>query len=230
VELPGWDTRDCLINEEETVGSATIRIGGLFGIASAVLAIPAYVVGSPETPKSAGDVHDYFESAASFLTANGTLALLHLLFGVLFLGVLMSVLRSAAGPTGAVYVGMIGGAVFIALTAAGLAAEVAIPAAIIRFNDLSVTEYSQPFLGLAVWLYHYSHIGSATMIFATAYVVWRTAVLPKWSAGLAVLGVLPLLHTWVGLTGAYSTLAWFALTGVVMLAIPPVVRVESVGV
>ena len=42
-------------------------------------------------------------------------------------------------------------------------------------------------------------------------------------------GVLPLLHIWVGLPAAYSTVVWFGLTGLLMLAIPPVVRVESVG-
>ena len=117
---------------------------------------------------------------------HGTLPLLHLLFGLLFIGVLCSMLRSAAGPTGAVYTAVIGGAVFLALTAAGLAAEVAVPAAIVRFDDVTVTDYAQPYLGLAVWLYHYSHIGSAALIFATAYIVWRTGVLPRWSAALAV--------------------------------------------
>jgi hypothetical protein len=211
------------------MGSGTIRLGGLFGVASAATVIPAYVAGSPEAPDSPGDAHAYFDGAASFLTANGTLPLLHLLFGLLFLGVLVSVLRSAAGPTGAVYTALIGGSVFVALTAAGLAAEVAVPAAIIRFDDVSVTDYSQPFLGLAVWLYHYSQIGSAVLIFATAYVVWRTGVLPKWSAVLAVLGVPALLHVWIGLPGAYSTVAWIGGTGLLMLAIPPVVRVESIG-
>jgi hypothetical protein len=150
--------------------------------------------------------------------------------GTIRLGVLISVLRSAAGPTGAVYVALIGGAVFIALTATGLAAEVAVPAAIVRFDDVTVADHSQPFLGLAVWLYHYSHIGSAALIFATAYIVWRTGVLPKLSAALAVLGVAPLLHTWVGVWGAYSMIMWIGLTSVLMLAIPPVVQVESVGV
>lgn len=212
------------------MGSGTIRLGGLLGVASAGVVVPAYLAGSPETPKDDGAVDAYFDSAATFLTLNGTLPLLHLLFGLLFVAVLVSVLRSAAGPTGAVYTAAIGAAVFLALTAAGLAAEVAVPAAIVRFGDLSVTSYSQPFLGLAVWLYHYSHIGSAALIFATAYVVWRTGVLPKWSAVLAVLGVPALLHTWIGVLGAYSVLVWIALTGLVMLAIPPVVRVESVGV
>jgi hypothetical protein len=211
------------------MGSGTIRLGGLFGVASAGVIIPAYLAGSPEAPANPSDVDAYFDSAASFLTANGTLPLLHLLFGILFLGVLVSMLRSAAGPTGAVYTALIGGAVFLALTAAGLAAEVAVPAAIVRFDEVTVTEYSQPFLGLAVWLYHYSQIGSAALIFATSYIVWRTGVLPKMSAVLAVLGVLPLLHTWVGLPGAYSTVVWLGLTGLLMLAIPPVVRVESVG-
>ncbi|OBG88523.1 hypothetical protein A5698_24260 [Mycobacterium sp. E136] len=212
------------------MGSGTIRLGGLLGVASAGVIVPAYLVGSPETPQDAGGVDAYFDHAATFLTLNGTLPLLHLLFGLLFVGVLVSVLRSAAGPTGAVYTAALGGAIFLALTAAGLAAEVAIPAAIVRFDDLTVTSYSQPFLGLAVWLYHYSHIGSAALIFATAYIVWRTGVLPKWSAALAVLGVPALLHTWIGLPGAYAVVVWMALIGLVMLAIPPVVRVESVGV
>jgi hypothetical protein len=210
------------------MGSGTIRLGGLFGIASAVAVIPAYLVGSPEVPDDPSEVRSYFDSAASFLTANGTLPLLHLLFGLVCLGVLVSVLRPAAGPTGAVYIALIGGAVFLALTAAGLAAEVAVPAAIVRFDDVTLTDYSQPFLGFVVWLYHYSQIGSAALIFATAYIVWRTGVLPKLSAALAVLGVLPLLHTWVGLPGAYSTIAWLGLTGLLMLAIPPVVQMESV--
>src|SRR5262249_42945051 len=146
-----------------------------------------------------------------------------------FFGVLVSVLRTATGPNPAVYIALLGGGLFLALTAAGLAAEVAIPAAIVRFNDVSVGDYAQPFLGLSVLLYHYSHIGSATLIFATAYIVWRTGVLPKWSAALAILGIPPLLHTWIGLPGAYSMALWVALTGLVMLAIPPVVHVESVG-
>jgi hypothetical protein len=212
------------------MGSGTIRLGGLLGVACAAVVVPAYLAGSPETPHDPGQVQAYFDSAASFLTANGTLPLLHVLFGILFLGVLISMLRSAAGPTGAVYTALIGGAVYIALTAAGLAAEVAVPAAIVRFDDVTVTDYSQPFLGLAVWLYHYSHMGSAALIFAASYIVWRTGVLPKWSAALAVLGVPALLHTWIGLPGAYSVIAWIALTGLLMLAIPPVVRVESVGV
>lgn len=211
------------------MGSGTIRLGGVFGLACAATIVPAYVVGSPEQPDSPNDVKAYFDSAASFLTANGTLPLLYLLFGILFLGVLISVLRSAAGPNGAVYAALIGGSASLILVTAGLAAEVAVPAAIVRFGNVSVTEYSQPFLGLSVWLYHYGQIGSAVLIFATAYVVWRTEVLPKWSAALAVLGVPALLHTWIGLPSAYCVIAWIALTGLLMLAIPPVVRVESVG-
>ena len=114
------------------------RIGGVFGLATAVVIIPAYLVG-----------------ASSFLTANGTLPLLHLLFGLVFLGVLVSVLRSEAGPSGAVYIALIGG-------------------------DRTVQRPDR-------------HFGSATLIFATAFIVWRTGVLPRWTALLAVLGILPLL-------------------------------------
>lgn len=211
------------------MGSGTTRIGGLFGVASAAAVIPAYLVGSPETPKNADDAGRYFDEADWFLTANGTLPLLHLLFGLLFLGVLISVLRAAAGPTGAVYVATMGGAVFLALTAAGLAAEVAVPQAIVRFHDVSVTEYSRPFLQLATWLYHFSQIGSAALIFAAAYIVWRTAVFPKWSAVLGVLGVPSLLHVWIGLPAAYTTIAWIGLVGLLMLLVPPVMTVSSEG-
>jgi hypothetical protein len=208
------------------VGSTT-RVGGLLGVVSAAVVVPAYLVGSPEVPSRPEQAAQYFENAASFLTANGTLPLLHLLFGLLFLGVLVSVLRAAAGPTAAVYVVLLGGAVFFALTAAGLAAEVAVPAAIVRFGELSVTQFSQPFLGLAVWLYHYSQIGSAAMIFATGYVIWNTGVLPKWSAALALLGIPALLHLWIGVSSAYATIAWIGLTGLLLLVIPPVARTTS---
>ena len=206
---------------------STTRVGGLLGVVSAAVVVPAYLVGSPEVPSRPEQAAQYFEHAASFLTANGTLPLLHLLFGLLFLGVLVSVLRAAAGPTAAVYVVLLGGAVFFALTAAGLAAEVAVPAAIVRFGELSVTQFSQPFLGLAVWLYHYSQIGSAAMIFATGYLIWTTGVLPKWSAALALLGIPALLHLWIGVSSAYATIAWIGLTGLLLLVIPPVARTTS---
>ena len=85
------------------MGSGTIRIGGLCGLGAAGVIIPAYLVGSPERPSDPSDAHTYFDSAASFVTANGTWPLLHILFTVLFLAILVSMLRSAAGPTGAVH-------------------------------------------------------------------------------------------------------------------------------
>ena len=211
------------------MGSGAIRIGGLCGIVSALTILPAYSVGSPERPRNPADADGYYDSAGSFLTFNGELPLLHILFGLIFVGVLVTVLRHASGSSFAGYIAVIGGAVFLALTAAGLAAELAVPAAIVRFEDLTVVASSEPFLMMSLWLYHFSQLGSAALIFATSYIVWRTGVLPKWSAALGVLGVLPLLHTWVGLPAAYSTAAWVALTGLVMLAIPPVVKVESIG-
>jgi hypothetical protein len=190
--------------------------------------IPAYLVGSPE--RQGGDPDLYLDKASAFVAANGALPLLHLLFGLVFLGVLVSVLRAAAGPTGAVYIAFAGGVVFLALTAAGLAAEVAVPAAAHGVDHSSATGSEDQFLALAVWLYHYSQIGAAALIFATAYIVWRTGVLPRWSAGLALLAVPALLHTWLGVYAAYATVTWVALTGLLMLAIPPVVHVESIGV
>ncbi|ULE32837.1 hypothetical protein [Mycobacterium sp. IDR2000157661] len=211
------------------MGSGTIRLGGLLGIASAVAMIPAYLVGTPDAPRTPDEVAAYYESGSSFVTANGVLPLLHVLFGLMFLGVLVSMLRSASGPNSEVYVTLAGGVVFLALSAAGFAAEVAYPAALVRFGDVAVTEFGQPLLALAVWLYHYCQIGAAAMIFAASIAIWRTGVLPKWAAGGAVLGILPLLHTWLPLPAALSSLLWVGSIGLVMLTIPPVVRVESVG-
>ena len=212
------------------MGSGTIRLGGLLGVVSALAMIPAYLVGTPNVPQTPDEAIAYYESGSSFVTANGVLPLVHILFGLVFLGVLVSMLRSAAGPNSEVYVALAGGVLFLGLSAAGFAAEVAYPAAIVRFGDVTVTEFSQPLLTLAVWLYHYCQIGAAAMIFAASFAIWRTGVLPKWSAAAAVLGVLPLLHTWIPLPAAVSSLLWVAVIGLVMLVIPPVVHVESVGV
>jgi hypothetical protein len=210
------------------MGSGTTRVGGLFGVAAAASVIPAYLVGSPE--RLAGDADEYLDRASAFVAANGALPLLHLLFGLAFLGVLISLLRTAAGATGAVYIALGGGIVFLALTAAGLAAEVAVPAVARGVDHLSATGSEDYFLAMAGWLYHYSQIGAAAMFVATGYIVWRTEVLPRWSAALALLAVPALLHTWLGVYAAYTTVGWIALTGLLMLAIPPVIRVESIGV
>jgi len=111
-------------------------------------------------------------------------------------------------PPARVYIALSGGIVFLALTAAGLAAEVAVPAVARGVDHQSAVGSEGYFLALAGWLYHYSQIGAAALFVATGYIVWRTGVLPRWSAVLALL----------------------ALIGVLMLAIPPVVRVESIGV
>jgi hypothetical protein len=210
------------------MGSGTIRLGGGFGLVAAVAMIPAYLVGTPDVPRTPEEAVEYYESGSSFVTANGIVPLLHILFGLVFVAVLTSMLRSACGPNSEVYAALAGGVTFMALTAAGFAAEVAYPAAIVRFGDVTVTEFTQPLLALAVWLYHYCQIGAAVMIFAASFAIWRTGVLPKWWAAGAVLGVLPLLHTWIPLPAALSSLAWLAITGLIMLTIPPVVRVESV--
>ena len=200
--------------------TVSTRFGGFCGVASALIVIPAYVVGSPETPKTPADVGDYYEDASSFITANGTLPLLHILFGLIFLAVLVSLLRAVSGPTADVYLLLVSGTVFIALTAAGLAAEVARPAAISRFGGVAVAGSDQSFLMLAVWLYHYSQIAAAVMIFAASVAIERTSALPKWASVGALLGILPLFHTWVGITATYCTVAWVAAIGLVMLVFP----------
>ncbi len=185
----------------------TIRFGGAFGVICALAMIPAYV----------GRTHD---SSATFATANGMVPLLHILFGLAFLGVLVAMLRRAAGPTAGVYTALAGGVLFFTLTAVGFAAEVAYPAAVVRFGDATITEFNEPLLTLATWLYHFCQIGSVAMIFAASAIVWRTGVLPRWTAAGVVLGFLPLVNTWIPLPAALSSLVWIFLIGVVMLVAP----------
>jgi hypothetical protein len=208
------------------MNSTAVRLGGLCGVGAAATVIPAYVVGSPELPNTPDKLASYYDKAEYFIGMNGLVPLAHLFLGIVFIAVLAAVLRSAMGPEPAVYMVLIGGAVFVALTAAGLAAEVAIPSVIANFGDLVAVEVVRPFLALSVWFYHYSQVGAAVVMFATAYAIWRTEVLPKWSAVLGVLGLLALAHTWIGLPAAYGTVAWVALTGLLLLAFPPVESAE----
>ena len=204
------------------MASTETTIGGVCGVLAAVTMIPAYVVGIPDQPRTPEEAAGYYESASWFVTANGALPLLHVLLGLVFLGVLVSVLRRAAGPSAAVYLALAGGVLFFALTSAGFAAEVAYPAAAVRFGGVVLPVIAQPLLALSAWSYHYAQIGTALLIFATSLVVWRTRVLPPWVAGAAVLGVLPLLHLWVPLVGALSSLIWFAVVGAALLISPSV--------
>jgi hypothetical protein len=198
-----------------------MRIGGACAVLAALAVVPAYVVGSPETPRTAEDIRRYFHGAASFLTANGTLPMLHVLLCLVFLGSLVALLRTAAPGSISVVVVLAAGCTFVGLTAVGLAAEVAVPAAIVSFGDVTVAQYSQPFLGLAIWVYHFSQVAAALMIGATGLLIWRTSVLPRFAAAFSVLGVVSLLHLWFGVFSAYATIGWLILIGVVMVARPP---------
>jgi hypothetical protein len=96
-----------------------------------------------------------------------------------------------------------------------LAAEVAYPAAVVRFGNVAAV--SEPMLTLSTWLYHYCQLGAAAMILSASISIWRTGVLPRWACALGILGILPLLHTWIPIAAAISTLAWVGLIGLVML-------------
>jgi hypothetical protein len=216
------------------MGTLATRIGGAFGILSVLAMIPALIVGTPDKPHTPDEARHYYDSGSAFVAANGTLPLLHILFGIVFVGALTSMLIRAVGPRAEIYIAFSGGVIWLALTAAGVAAEVAYPAAIVRFGDVTVTAFTQPLLMLALWLYHYSQLGAAAMILSSSISIWRTGVLPKWSCGLGILGIPPLLHTWIGLPAAVDTLAWVGLIGLVMLVAakqtaPAAVEIRAAG-
>ncbi|HUO39966.1 MAG TPA: hypothetical protein VMU34_19950, partial [Mycobacterium sp.] len=104
------------------MNTTAVRLGGLSGVIATLVMIPAFIVGFPNQPQTAEQAHHYYDSAAAFVTANGVLPLLHILFGLAFLAVLVALLRGAAGPTPEVYLTLAGGVVFFTLSAAGFAA------------------------------------------------------------------------------------------------------------
>src|SRR5918997_1718209 len=65
-----------------------VRLGGIFGVLSVVLMIPAYLVGHPDAPGSPVEAQTYFEAGVNtFVFSNGVLPLFHVFFFLLFLGV-----------------------------------------------------------------------------------------------------------------------------------------------
>src|SRR5919205_3932208 len=112
------------------VHSNLVRLGGVFGLLAVLLMIPAYLVGYPDAPGSPEEATSYFDAGlGTFVFFNGVLPLFHVLFFLLFLGVLYGVLRRAGEGTREVVRGglpatvLAGGIVFAALEAAGLAVE-----------------------------------------------------------------------------------------------------------
>lgn len=216
----------------DTVSLRTRRIGGALGIVAALAMIPAYVVGSPEVPASTDEAAEYYEQAALFVSANGWLPVVHLLGVMLFLGVLAAVLRSAAPGAVALRTAAIGGGyVWMALTAAGFAAEVAYPAATLRFEDLTEVGFLAPLmLTLASWLYHFCQVAAAVMMIGTALLSYtaapdRPAAFPRWFAFVSIpFIVLALLHTWLPYSywSAIAGLGWLVIASLLLLAAPKV--------
>ena len=207
-----------------------VRLGGIFGLLSVVIMIPAYLVGSPDVPGSPEQAGSYFEAGlGTFVFSNGVLPLFHIFFFILFLGVLYGLLRGAEeGDRGAAGGGvrgvlpaaaLAGGILFAALEAAGFAAEILFPAALQRFG---VFEPDAAFvlvsLTLASWLYHFCQIVASAMVLVTSLVALSIGVLPRWLALAGfVVALLTLLHVLLGLVAGLVGLLWIAAVSVLML-------------
>jgi hypothetical protein len=199
-----------------------VRLGGLFGLVSALVMIPAYLVGTPDAPGSLAEANSYFDAGpGAFVFFNGVLPLFHVFFFLWFLGVLRGVLRGAEGEGGVLStVALAGGIAFAALTSAGFAAEILYPAALLRFEGYDQADgLALASLALATWLYHYCQVGASVMILATSLAALTTGVLPRWLAlaGLVV-ALLTLLHFLLPLLGALAGLAWIAVVSALMLS------------
>ncbi|MDQ4128702.1 MAG: hypothetical protein M3151_12260 [Actinomycetota bacterium] len=202
------------------------RLGGIGGILYVVLFIPAYIVGSPDTPDRAATdqgVFDYFaEGIGAFLFFNGVLPIFALFFLLWFLGGLHGVLRSAEGDVEGGWLSsaaLVGGIVFATLSYAGVAVEIAHPATLNRFEDFEPDpQLVFMTLALASWLYHFCQVGTSVLAAATSLLALRTGVLPTWLAWAGfVIALLALLHFLIPLPGALAGLLWIAVVSVLMV-------------
>jgi hypothetical protein len=191
-----------------------------------VLFIPAYIVGSPDTPNRASTdqgVFDYFaEGLGAFLFFNGVLTIFALFFLLWFLGALYGVLRSAEGDEEGGWLSssaLVGGIVFATLSYAGVAVEIAHPATLSRFEDFEPDpQLVFMTLALASWLYHFCQVGTSVLATATSLLALRRGILPTWMAYVGfVVALLALLHFLIPLLGALAGLLWIAVVSVLML-------------
>jgi hypothetical protein len=113
----------------------------------------------------------------------------------------------------------------VALIAAGFAAEVAYPAAVLRFPDLAEAGFLAPLmLSVATWLYHFCQVGNAVLMIGTAVVAFRSGAFPKWFVYATIpFIVLALLHTWLPYSwvSAMGGAAWVALASLLLLFAAP---------
>ena len=209
-----------------TTAGRAARLGGIGGILYVVLFLPAYIVGTPDSPNRASTdqgVFDYFaEGVGAFLFFNGVLTIFALFFLLWFLGALHGVLRSAEGDVEGGWLSsaaLVGGIVFATLSYAGVAVEIVHPATLSRFEDFEPDpQLVFMTLALASWLYHFCQVGTSVMAAATSLLALRSGVLPTWFAYAGfVVALLTLLHILIPLLGALAGLLWIAVVSVLML-------------
>jgi hypothetical protein len=203
--------------------STAVRLGGVCGLISALVLIPALLVGLPDRPDTLAGADAYFHDNSRFILFNGTIPLLQVPTFIIFIVVLGSRLHDAESRNELLRrVAIAGGVVYVALSAVGKVAEVAYPATIVRFSDASVDpQLKRLLLATASWCYHYGQVAVATAAGAVAIAVWRNRVLPSWVAAVSgLLAVAAAVHVWLPLPAAIATLVWVAAMSLAMLASP----------
>ncbi len=205
--------------EEVGISRNASLVGGLLGLVAVAAAVPAYLVGSPETPSSPEQADAYYSAAETFVLLNGVVPILHVVTFLLFVAALATVIGTAGNRAFGARAAVLGGGIALAsLTAAGFAAEVVYPATAAKAGDLDFGGVPLIMLTLAVWLYHFAQAAGAVMMLGVAVASLRTGVFPKWFGWLSVVfAVIALSHTWTGIWAAWAGLLWILLVSVLIM-------------
>jgi hypothetical protein len=169
------------------------RLAPLTGIAAVILWVVGVILmngvaDQPDTDAPAADILSYFHDEGNTILVGAFLFMLGALFFLWFVGTLRAALLRAEGGVGrlaetAAYGGVATAICLLLIPAASYEAAQ---------QDKNLTEgAAQAMLQLSDAFFYVAEFAAAILLFATAVVVLRTAVLPRWlSWASLVVGVL----------------------------------------
>lgn len=210
--------------------SAWERRGILMGVVAVVLTVAGFVVAgsSPDFLDDPQKIADYYADDSGKVMAAAYIGLLGTAALIWFLGELRARLFAAEGGGGrltgiAFGGGLVAASMFLLVDTANFA------------GAIRADEDGKIDPGVAATLYDVSGLtiaagafALAVLVFATAAIALRTAVLPRWLAWLSVLIGVSLLTPWNWI-GAFAGLLWVLAVSITLYARPGSTETAAAG-